>query len=62
VDALTFGIHGTNQCFDAITWKEKPAYVQELIDDAVSKGAKVINEKEDNILIIIFSSCFVSNK
>jgi acyl-CoA reductase-like NAD-dependent aldehyde dehydrogenase len=42
--------------------KEKPAYVQELIDDAVSKGAKVINEKEDNILIIIFSSCFVSNK
>ncbi|MBU2061782.1 MAG: NADP-dependent glyceraldehyde-3-phosphate dehydrogenase [Bacteroidetes bacterium] len=25
--------------------KEKPAYIQELIDDATSKGAKVINEK-----------------
>ena len=25
--------------------KEKPAYIQELIDDAIDKGAKVINEK-----------------
>jgi glyceraldehyde-3-phosphate dehydrogenase (NADP+) len=25
--------------------KEKPAYIQELIDDAISKGAQVINEK-----------------
>ena len=25
--------------------KEKPAYIQELIDDAVKKGAKILNEK-----------------
>jgi glyceraldehyde-3-phosphate dehydrogenase (NADP+) len=25
--------------------KEKPAYIQELIDDAIDKGAKVINAK-----------------
>jgi glyceraldehyde-3-phosphate dehydrogenase (NADP+) len=63
VDALTFGNPWDKSVFlTPLPERKKPAYVQELIDDAVSKGAKVINEKEDNILIIIFSSCFVSNK
>jgi glyceraldehyde-3-phosphate dehydrogenase (NADP+) len=29
--------------------KEKPAYIQELIDDAVNLGAKIINDKGGNI-------------
>jgi glyceraldehyde-3-phosphate dehydrogenase (NADP+) len=41
--------------------KEKPAYIQELIDDAVNKGAQVINEKEENIVqTTIFSCGFIS--
>jgi glyceraldehyde-3-phosphate dehydrogenase (NADP+) len=46
VDALTFG----NPWDQGVTLtplpeKDKPAYIQELIDDAVSNGAKIINEK-----------------
>jgi hypothetical protein len=41
--------------------KEKPAYIQELIDDAIQKGASVINERWRTCLII--SSCgFISNQ
>jgi glyceraldehyde-3-phosphate dehydrogenase (NADP+) len=46
VDALPFG----NPWDKAVSLtplpeKEKPAYIQELIDDATSKGAKIINAK-----------------
>ena len=46
VDALVFG----NPWDKAVSLtplpeKEKPAYIQELIDDAIAKGAKVINAK-----------------
>ncbi|UQD56619.1 NADP-dependent glyceraldehyde-3-phosphate dehydrogenase [Flavobacterium sp. K5-23] len=46
VDALPFGNPWDNGAMlTPLPEKEKPAYIQELIDDAVSKGAKVINEK-----------------
>ncbi|MGO4817699.1 NADP-dependent glyceraldehyde-3-phosphate dehydrogenase [Flavobacterium sp. W22_SRS_FP1] len=46
VDALIFGNPWDKSVFlTPLPEKEKPAYVQELIDDAVSKGAKVINAK-----------------
>jgi hypothetical protein len=37
---LVFGNPGTKQLFDSITGERKPAYIQELIDDAIDKGAK----------------------
>lgn len=46
VDALTFGNPWEKGVvLTPLPEKEKPAYIQELIDDAVSKGAAVINEK-----------------
>jgi glyceraldehyde-3-phosphate dehydrogenase (NADP+) len=46
VDALNFGNPWDKSVFlTPLPEKEKPAYVQELIDDATSKGAKVINAK-----------------
>ena len=46
VDALTFGNPWEKGVMlTPLPEKEKPAYIQELIDDAVSKGATVINEK-----------------
>ena len=46
VDALNFGNPWDKSVFlTPLPEKEKPAYIQELIDDAKSKGAKVINTK-----------------
>lgn len=46
VDALSFGNPWDKSVFlTPLPEKEKPAYIQELIDDATSKGAKVINFK-----------------
>jgi glyceraldehyde-3-phosphate dehydrogenase (NADP+) len=46
VDALNFGNPWDKSVFlTPLPEKEKPAYIQELIDDAKSKGAKVINAK-----------------
>ena len=46
VDALTYGNPWDKGAFlTPLPEKEKPSYIQELIDDAISKGAKVINEK-----------------
>ncbi len=46
VDALTYGNPWDKGVFlTPLPEKEKPAYIQELIDDATSKGAKVINAK-----------------
>lgn len=46
VDALTYGNPWDKSVFlTPLPEKDKPAYIQELIDDATSKGAKVINEK-----------------
>ena len=46
VDALAFGNPWDKSVFlTPLPEKDKPAYIQELIDDATSKGAKVINEK-----------------
>ncbi|WP_338407642.1 NADP-dependent glyceraldehyde-3-phosphate dehydrogenase [uncultured Flavobacterium sp.] len=46
VDALSFGNPWENGVsLTPLPEKEKPAYIQELIDDATSKGAKVINTK-----------------
>jgi glyceraldehyde-3-phosphate dehydrogenase (NADP+) len=46
VDALVFGNPWDQKVFlTPLPEKEKPAYIQELIDDAVHKGAKIINAK-----------------
>jgi glyceraldehyde-3-phosphate dehydrogenase (NADP+) len=46
VDTLNFGNPWEKSVFlTPLPEKEKPAYIQELIDDATSKGAKVINAK-----------------
>lgn len=46
VDALPFGNPWEKGVsLTPLPEKEKPAYIQELIDDATSKGAKVINAK-----------------
>ena len=46
VDSLVFGNPWEKSVMlTPLPEKEKPAYIQELIDDAVSKGAAVINEK-----------------
>ena len=46
VDALTFGNPWDKSVFlTPLPEKEKPAYIQALIDDAVSKGASIINKK-----------------
>ncbi|WP_413997805.1 NADP-dependent glyceraldehyde-3-phosphate dehydrogenase [Flavobacterium sp. W1B] len=46
VDALPFGNPWDNGVtLTPLPEKEKPAYIQDLIDDAKSKGAKVINAK-----------------
>lgn len=46
VDALTYGNPWDKGAFlTPLPEKEKPAYIQDLIDDATSKGAKVINAK-----------------
>jgi len=46
VDALPFGNPWDKSVFlTPLPEKEKPAYIQELIDDATNKGAKVINTK-----------------
>ena len=46
VDALTFGNPWENGVLlTPLPEKEKPAYIQELVDDAIAKGAKIINNK-----------------
>jgi glyceraldehyde-3-phosphate dehydrogenase (NADP+) len=46
VDALVFGNPWDKSVsLTPLPEKEKPAYIQELIDDATSKGAQVINSK-----------------
>jgi glyceraldehyde-3-phosphate dehydrogenase (NADP+) len=46
VDALAFGNPWEKGVMlTPLPEKEKPAYIQELIDDALSKGATIINEK-----------------
>ncbi len=46
VDELTFGNPWDNSPFlTPLPEKEKPAYIQELIDDATSNGAQVLNAK-----------------
>lgn len=46
VDALIFGNPWDKEVvLTPLPEKEKPAYIQELIDDAIDKGAKVINAK-----------------
>jgi glyceraldehyde-3-phosphate dehydrogenase (NADP+) len=46
VDALVFGNPWDKAVMlTPLPEKEKPAYIQELIDDAVKKGATIINEK-----------------
>lgn len=46
VDALSFGNPWDKAVMlTPLPEKEKPAYIQDLIDDAKSKGAKVINDK-----------------
>ena len=46
VDALVYGNPWEKSVFlTPLPEKDKPAYIQELIDDAVKLGAKVINEK-----------------
>ncbi len=46
VDALKFGNPWENGVqLTPLPEPEKPAYIQELIDDATKKGAKIINEK-----------------
>ena len=46
VDALKFGNPWENGVsLTPLPEPEKPAYIQELIDDAISKGAKIQNEK-----------------
>ncbi|MBK0369885.1 NADP-dependent glyceraldehyde-3-phosphate dehydrogenase [Flavobacterium agrisoli] len=46
VDSLTFGNPWEKGvALTPLPEKEKPAYIEELIDDATSKGASVINEK-----------------
>ena len=46
VDALVFGNPWDAAVFlTPLPEKEKPAYIQDLIDDAVSKGAAILNQK-----------------
>lgn len=45
VDELKFGNPWENTPLTPLPEPNKPGYIQELIDDAVEKGAKVINEK-----------------
>lgn len=46
VDALVYGNPWDASVFlTPLPEKEKPAYIQELIDDATNKGAAIINEK-----------------
>ncbi|MCL6462327.1 MAG: NADP-dependent glyceraldehyde-3-phosphate dehydrogenase [Flavobacterium micromati] len=46
VDSLVFGNPWDKSVMlTPLPEKEKPAYIQELIDDAISKGASIINEK-----------------
>lgn len=46
VDALVYGNPWEKSVFlTPLPEKDKPAYIQELIDDATAKGAKVINAK-----------------
>ncbi|TYQ00138.1 glyceraldehyde-3-phosphate dehydrogenase (NADP+) [Tenacibaculum adriaticum] len=50
IDALKFGNPWENGVkLTPLPEPEKPAYIQELIDDATSKGAKVINKKGGEI-------------
>ncbi len=45
VDAQKFGMPWENTLLTPLPEPNKPAYIQELIDDALEKGAKVLNEK-----------------
>jgi glyceraldehyde-3-phosphate dehydrogenase (NADP+) len=50
VDALKFGNPWESGVkLTPLPEKEKPAYIQELIDDAINLGAKIINDKGGNI-------------
>ncbi|NDP26810.1 MAG: NADP-dependent glyceraldehyde-3-phosphate dehydrogenase [Flavobacterium sp.] len=51
VDELIYGNPWDKSVFlTPLPEKDKPAYVQELIEDAVSKGAKVMNQKGGELL------------
>jgi glyceraldehyde-3-phosphate dehydrogenase (NADP+) len=43
VDALKLGMPWENTLLTPLPEPNKPAYIQELIDDALAKGAKVLN-------------------
>jgi glyceraldehyde-3-phosphate dehydrogenase (NADP+) len=58
VDALVLEIHGMKVMLTPLPEKEKPAYIQELIDDAIQKGASVINAKGGSTCLIISSLRF----
>jgi glyceraldehyde-3-phosphate dehydrogenase (NADP+) len=45
VDAQKFGMPWENTLLTPLPEPNKPAYIQELIDDALEKGAKVLNGK-----------------
>jgi len=45
VDALQLGMPWDNTLLTPLPEPNKPAYIQELIDDAVAKGAKVLNPR-----------------
>ena len=63
VDALKFGNPWENGAkLTPLPEPDKPAYIQELIDDATSKGAKVINKKGgETTENYIFSSGSISS-
>jgi glyceraldehyde-3-phosphate dehydrogenase (NADP+) len=45
VDALKFGMPWEDTFLTPLPEPTKPKYIQELIDDAVSKGAKILNKR-----------------
>ena len=49
VDQLKFGMPWENTFLTPLPEPSKPKYIKDLIDDAVSKGAKIINKKGGEI-------------
>ena len=45
VDALQLGMPWENTLLTPLPEPNKPAYIQELIDDAKAKGAKILNPR-----------------
>ncbi|MEM6515761.1 MAG: NADP-dependent glyceraldehyde-3-phosphate dehydrogenase [Bacteroidota bacterium] len=51
VDGLNYGLPWENEVFlTPLPEQNKPAYIKELLDDAVEKGAKIINKKGGELL------------